>query len=199
MKYAYSLCAALLVALAVLTAPALTPTAEAGPAPVVVMETSMGQITIMLDQKNTPETVKNFLKYVDEGFYRGTVFHRVVDDRDMAIVQGGGYMYPLERKKTYAPIKNEAATSMKNKRGTIAMARTMAVDSATSQFFFNVRDNAAFDHVPGDQQRYGYAVFGRVIRGMDVVEKINKVATGRSGMMQDVPRKPVFIKKAYRK
>ncbi len=199
MKYAYSLCGALFLAALFLAAPTRNSTAHAGADPIVVMDTSLGQIVIMLDQKNAPETVKNFLRYVDEGFYRGTVFHRVVNNRDMAIVQGGGYMYPLQRKKTFAPIKNEASATLKNKRGAIAMARTTDIDSATSQFFFNVRDNAPFDHTNNTPQGYGYAVFGRVIRGMDVVDKISQVETGRSGMMHDVPQKPIFIRKAYRK
>ncbi|WP_147819799.1 peptidylprolyl isomerase [Salidesulfovibrio onnuriiensis] len=199
MKYVYSFCASLLVAVACLAAPLLDAPARAGADPVVVLETSMGQIVVMLDQKNAPESVKNFLKYVDTGFYRGTVFHRVIDNRDMGIVQGGGYMYPLERKRTFAPIKNEADNGLKNKRGTIAMARTNDIDSATSQFFFNVRDNTPFDHTGNDGQTFGYAVFGKVIRGLDVVDKICHVPTERSGMMQDVPSKPIFIKKAYRK
>lgn len=199
MRYCKGLCAALLMAGMLLAAPVFGGLALAGPAPIVVMETNMGQIVIMLDEKNAPITVKNFLQYVEEGFYRGTLFHRVIDNRDMAIVQGGGFEFPMQRKRTNMPIKNEAGMAGKNRRGTIAMARSTAVDSATSQFFFNVRDNIPFDHAGNDPQKYGYAVFGKVIRGMDVVDEISKVETGRSGMFHDVPKKPVFIKKAYRK
>jgi len=181
--------AALLVALWIVPA-------QAGPAPVVVLETTMGKIILMLDERNTPETVKNFLRYVDEGFYDGTIFHRVINSKDMAIVQGGGFEYPMKRKRTYAPIKNEALNAKSNDEGTVAMARSTAPDSATCQFFFNVQDNPVFNYKgPSDP---GYAVFGKVIRGMNVVKDIAKVKTGKKGMYQDVPREPVYIKKAYR-
>ncbi|WP_319582368.1 peptidylprolyl isomerase [uncultured Pseudodesulfovibrio sp.] len=186
--------------------------AQAGPNPVVVMETSMGRIMIMLSPKEAPLTVANFLKYVNAGFYDNTIFHRVINknkgDQSVAIVQGGGYTFPINLKRTlYPPIHNEAASAMLNLKGTIAMARASAPDSATSQFFFNVIDNPNFDYHQSSsmtgagsysqQTSVGYCAFGKVIRGMEVVEKISQVKTARAGLMEDVPVNPVFIKKAY--
>ncbi|AMK09787.1 peptidylprolyl isomerase [Pseudodesulfovibrio indicus] len=195
----------------------LAPTAQAGPNPVVVMETSMGRIMIMLYPADAPKTVANFLKYVEAGFYDNTIFHRVIrqrkrggeDDTAMNIVQGGGYTFPAKRKSPlYPPIPNEASTGLMNTKGTISMARTDVPDSATSEFFFNVEDNPPFDYrqsaaVVGagtfsSSVSAGYCAFGKVIRGMDVIEKISEVRTARSGLMQDVPVDPVFIKKAYK-
>lgn len=205
------------LALALVLMLPLAPKAQAGPNPVVVMETSMGRIMVMLYPADAPKTVANFLKYVDAGFYNNTVFHRVIrqtrrggdDDKAMNIVQGGGYTFPTNRKTPlYPPIVNEASTGLVNTKGTIAMARGNSPDSATCEFFFNVEDNPAFDFrrsatatgadAFSSNVSAGYCAFGKVIRGMDVLEKINQVRTARSGRMEDVPVNPVFIKKAYR-
>lgn len=182
------------------------PLEAGGPPPVVVIETTMGRIMIMLDPGKTPVTVKNFLMYVDAGFYDGTIFHRVVRQKGgMNVVQGGGFDYPLRRKRPAAPIVCESPSGLLNKKGTIAMARSANPDSATSEFFFNVTDNQALDYKGGASwgkaappDKMGYCAFGRVIRGMDVVEKILKVETGRVGRMDDVPVKPVYMTKVYR-
>lgn len=158
----------------------------------VVMTTSHGEITIELDAEKAPITVENFLAYVDEGFFDGTIFHRVIPG---FMVQGGGMTEDMIQKKGHAPIKNEADNGLKNLRGTLAMARTADVNSATSQFFINLKDNAFLDHGSRD---FGYAVFGRVIEGMDVVDAIAAVQTGNRGMHQDVPVEPVTIIKAVR-
>ena len=186
--------------------------AHAGPDPVVVMETSMGRIMIMLSSKDAPKTVANFLKYVNAGFYDNTIFHRVINEsrggQSVAVVQGGGYTFPINRKRPLLPpIPNEAATGLMNVKGTIAMARADAPDSATCEFFFNVIDNPNFDYRQTASQTgagsysqktsAGYCAFGKVIRGMDVIEKISQVKTARADRMEDVPVKPVFIKKAY--
>src|SRR3972149_3391924 len=141
--------------------------AQAG-SPMVVMKTSMGTIKIELDEAKAPVTVKNFLAYVDEGFYDGTIFHRVIDG---FMVQGGGFTADMTQKPTKPAIKNEAGNGLKNLRGTIVMARTSVVDSATAQFFINVVDNAFLDHRDETPGGFGYAVFGRVVEGMDVVDK----------------------------
>ncbi len=158
----------------------------------VVMTTSHGDITIDLDAEKAPITVENFLRYVDEGFFDGTVFHRVIPG---FMIQGGGMTEDMQEKKNHAPIKNEADNGLKNLRGTLAMARTADVNSATSQFFINLSDNAFLDHGARD---FGYAVFGRVAEGMDVVDAIAAVRTGNRGMHQDVPVEPVTIIKAVR-
>ena len=158
--------------------------------PVVSMKTSEGLIRIELWPDKAPETVKNFLQYVDEGFYNGTIFHRVIDH---FMIQGGGFTPDLKQKPTHAPSKNEASAELRNDRGTIAMARTMVVDSATAQFFINVVDNANLNHSNDSPAGFGYAVFGKVIEGMDVVDKIKSVATTNSGPFQNVPVKPVVI------
>ncbi len=139
----------------------------------VKVETSEGTIMLELDEAKAPATVANFLRYVDEGFYNGTIFHRVIKD---FMIQGGGFTTDLKRKETAEPIKNEADNGLLNERGTIAMARTQIVDSATSQFFINHKDNPFLDHKDRTARGYGYAVFGRVIGGMDVVDKIAAVA-----------------------
>ncbi|SPF51487.1 peptidyl-prolyl cis-trans isomerase precursor (PPIase) (Rotamase) [Syntrophobacter sp. SbD1] len=169
---------------------------NAGPAnPVVLMKTSLGQIKIELWPDKAPETVKNFLRYVDEGFYDGTIFHRVMGN---FMIQGGGFTQDMKQKPTNAPIKNEASAELKNDRGTIAMARTSAVDSATAQFFINVVDNASLNHSDNSDAGFGYAVFGKVVDGMDVVDKIKSVATTNSGPFKDVPAKPVVIESIKR-
>jgi peptidyl-prolyl cis-trans isomerase A (cyclophilin A) len=168
--------------------------AEADPAakkPVILMETSMGNIKIQLDSQKAPISVKNFLDYVKSGFYKGAIFHRVIPG---FMIQGGGFTADLQQKPTKAQIRNEAGNGLKNDRGTIAMARTMIVDSATAQFFINVADNAALNHRDDSMQGYGYAVFGKVIEGMDIVDRIAKVRTGMQKGMGDVPETSVVIK-----
>ncbi len=174
---------------------ALTAPAQAGkPAgenPVVAVKTSMGDLKIRLFQDKAPISVANFLSYVDDRFYDGTVFHRVIES---FMVQGGGFTADLAKKETKAPIKNEATNGLSNKMGTVAMARTNIVDSATSQFFINVADNTFLDHKNGTPRDYGYAVFGEVISGMDVVERIKAVKTGAKGAFSsDCPLEPVTI------
>lgn len=161
----------------------------------VVMETSEGNIRIELWPDKAPTTVKNFLQYVDEGFYSGTIFHRVIDG---FMIQGGGFTPDMQQKPTHAPIKNEATADLRNDRGTIAMARTGVVDSATAQFFINVQDNPNLNHRDETVRGFGYAVFGKVVEGMDVVDKIKKVPTSTVGMNQNVPVKPVIIQQVKR-
>ena len=160
---------------------------------VVILETSKGEIEIELDTDKAPITVENFLEYVDAGFFDDTIFHRVIPD---FMIQGGGFTADMSQKKTRAPIKNEADNGLKNDRGTLAMARTRDVNSATAQFFINLKDNDFLNHGGRD---FGYAVFGRVASGMEVVDAIAGVDTGRKGMHQNVPTEPVLIKKAKRK
>ena len=159
--------------------------------PVVVIETSMGDITVELDQGKAPKSVENFLAYVNDGFYDGTIFHRVISN---FMVQGGGFTADMEKKPTRDPIQNEADNGLKNRRGTLAMARTPEINSATAQFFINVKDNSFLDHKGTSAQDYGYAVFARVTEGMDVVDKIKDVKTGNVGPFQDVPTETVLIK-----
>ena len=156
------------------------------------METSMGTITLELDDAKAPETVANFVQYAKDGHYDGTIFHRVIDG---FMIQGGGFTKDMNQKTTREPIRNEAMNGLKNLRGTIAMARTMVVDSATSQFFINLVDNAFLDFQNPTPQGFGYAVFGRVTDGMDVVNQIAKVKTGFSGPHQNVPEVAIVIKK----
>jgi len=158
---------------------------------IVKLETSMGAIVIELDRQAAPVTVKNFLGYVEAGFYDGTIFHRVIPG---FMIQTGGFAKNLERKKTRNPIINEAKNGLSNKRGTIAMARTSDPNSATSQFFINHRDNAPLDYVAGRNQ--GYAVFGKVTEGMDVVDAIAAVKTTTRNGMDDVPVEPIVITSA---
>ena len=158
--------------------------------PVVLIAINKGDIRIELDAAKAPITTKNFLDYVSEGHYDGLVFHRVIAG---FMIQGGGMDVQMKEKKVKAPIKNEAANGLKNNLGTIAMARTNVVDSATSQFFINVKDNDFLNHRGASPEEYGYAVFGQVIEGMDVVQSIEKVKTGRIGYHDDVPVEPVVI------
>lgn len=160
--------------------------------PHVLITTTAGEIELELDDAKAPITVKNFLDYVDAGFYDGTVFHRVIPG---FMIQGGGMDAAMDEKSTRPAIKNEADNGLHNVRGTIAMARTQATDSATSQFFINHRDNPALDH---GARGFGYAVFGKVVRGLDVVDQIANVPTGNRGMHQNVPLKPVVIVSAKR-
>jgi cyclophilin family peptidyl-prolyl cis-trans isomerase len=159
----------------------------------VVLETSKGDITLELNQDDAPITVENFLRYVDEGFFDNTIFHRVIKN---FMIQGGGFTEDMTQKPTHDPIKNEAENGLKNERGTVAMARTGVVDSATSQFFINHADNEFLNNGPRD---FGYAVFGRVAEGMDVVDAIAGVKTGKHGPHSDVPTEPVIIRSARRK
>ncbi len=156
----------------------------------VVMETSLGSIKLELDGDKAPVTVSNFLSYVEDGFYDGTIFHRVIPD---FMIQGGGFEPGLKQKKTKAPIKNEAPNGLSNTRGSIAMARTSDLHSATAQFFINVEDNTGLD-----DRRSPYCVFGKVVEGMDVVDKIKAVATGRCGPHENVPAQDVKIVSARR-
>ncbi len=157
----------------------------------VLLSTSVGDIKVELYEDKAPETVKNFLGYVSDKFYDGTIFHRVIPD---FMIQGGGFDKDMHQKPTKAPVKNEAGNGVKNDTGTIAMARTNVVDSATAQFFINVKDNASLNHRDETQAGFGYAVFGKVGDGMDVVHKIEHVATTTKGMNQNVPMEPVVIK-----
>jgi peptidyl-prolyl cis-trans isomerase A (cyclophilin A) len=176
--------------------PKETPVPEAPKNPVVEMTTSMGTITIELFEKEAPLTVANFLKYTDEKFYDGTIFHRIIPT---FMIQGGGFEPGMKKKSTHAQIKNEASGGLKNDRGTLAMARTGIVDSATAQFFINVKDNAALDHRDTSQRGFGYCVFGKVIEGMDVVDKIKVVPTRALNVqVRDVPVKDVVIKTVRR-
>jgi len=165
-----------------------------GKAPMKVkLTTSMGPIVIQLDKEKAPISVDNFVKYVEAGTYNGTIFHRVIDG---FMVQGGGFTKDMQQKPTQAPIKNEANNGLKNDNYTVAMARTGVRDSATSQFFINVKDNAFLNYSGESPQGWGYAVFGKVVEGQDVVDKIKKVPTGNKGMYQNVPNEPVVIEKA---
>ncbi len=168
-----------------------SPPASAQDNPVVVMETSLGNITIELLQSDSPISVENFLGYVNDGFFEGTVFHRVMPG---FMIQGGGMNPDLTPKQTRPPIQNEARNGLTNARGTLSMARTPSIDSATSQFFISVADNArSLDHKSLDPAGYGYAVFGRVTDGMDVVDKIVAVPTQSQGPHDDVPLEPILI------
>ena len=156
------------------------------------IETSMGSITVELDDAKAPVTVKNFLDYAASGHYDGTIFHRVIDG---FMIQGGGFTKAMDQKPTKAPIKNEASNGLANKRGTIAMARTMVVDSATSQFFINLVDNDFLNFRAPTPQYFGYAVFGKVTSGMEVADAMAKVATRSVGPHQNVPVTPIGITK----
>lgn len=158
----------------------------------VLLDTSLGDIEIELDAEKAPISVNNFLSYVDSGFYNGVQFHRVIPG---FMVQTGGFTADLQQKETQAPIKNEADNGLHNLRGTLAMARTRDVNSATSQFFINLADNDFLDNGSRD---FGYAVFGKVVRGMEVVDQIAAVRTGNRGMHQNVPVEPVMIESAKR-
>jgi cyclophilin family peptidyl-prolyl cis-trans isomerase len=161
----------------------------------VALETDKGRIVLELYPDKAPATVKNFLAYVDEGFYNGTIFHRVIPN---FMIQGGGMSASMKEKTTKSPIKNEADNGLKNERGAIAMARTQVPDSATAQFFINTVDNEFLNFKNKTVQGWGYAVFGKVVEGMDVVDAIAKVKTGNRGGHQDVPADTVMIIKAER-
>ena len=156
------------------------------------IETNLGNIELELDEKKAPITVKNFAGYAKSGHYNDPIFHRVING---FMIQGGGFTADMNQKPTKEPIRNEAMNGLKNARGTIAMARTMVVDSATSQFFINLVDNSFLDFRNPSPQGFGYAVFGKVTKGMEVVDQIAKVRTGGRGMHQDVPVDAVVIKK----
>ena len=159
----------------------------------VKLTTSMGPITLELDSAKAPVSVENFAKYVDSGHYNGTIFHRVIDG---FMIQGGGFTKDMAQKPTQAPIKNEADNGLKNEKYTVAMARTPDPNSASSQFFINVKDNEFLNYKAPTMQGWGYAVFGKVVEGKDTVDKIAKVATGNTGPHQNVPTTPVVIEKA---
>ena len=178
----------LVATLSLMLSCAIAASAQAGNT-MVLMDTSMGKIKIELYAKEAPVSVKNFLDYVNKGFYGGTIFHRVING---FMIQGGGFTTDFQQKPTNAPIKNEAGNGLKNDRGTVAMARTGAPDSATSQFFINVVNNDGLNRPRPDG--FGYAVFGKVVDGMDVVDKIKAVKTGVKMGMPDVPETPVVIK-----
>lgn len=180
MKHLFALLSALLFSLA-----------AAAANPQVELKTSLGVIVLELDAARAPKTTENFLQYVKDGFYDGTIFHRVIDG---FMIQGGGMTPDMKEKPTRASIPNEAKNGLKNVTGSIAMARTRDPHSAAAQFFINVKDNAFLDY-PG-QDGWGYAVFGQVVRGLDVVQKIAKVPTGNAGFHQNVPLTPVVIESA---
>ncbi len=167
--------------------------AAASQTPAVKLETSMGDIILRLDAEKAPITVKNFLEYVKSGHYDGTIFHRVISD---FMIQGGGMTPDMKEKPTNNPITNEASNGLDNDKYTIAMARTSDPNSATAQFFINVKDNNFLNYTAPTPQGWGYAVFGKVIKGEETVEKIKGVNTGNKGMHQDVPSEPVIIIKA---
>lgn len=156
----------------------------------VKLETSHGDITLEFFPDEAPITVANFLQYVDEGYFDGTVFHRVIPN---FVIQGGGFTMDMEQKETREKIKNEADNGLNNERGTLSMARTSEVDSATAQFFVNLRDNTSLDH---SEANFGYAVFAKVVDGMDIVDEIAKTETATVGGHQDVPTEPIVVNKA---
>src|SRR5215470_11619517 len=176
--------------LAIILEEAVMADTQAGKNPVVTLSTSMGDVKIELYADKAPVTTQNFLDYVNEKFYDGLIFHRVIPG---FMIQGGGFDTAMKQKRTKAPIKNEATNGLKNKLGSIAMARTNVVDSATAQFFINVKDNEFLNHRNTSPDAYGYAVFGQVIEGLDVVQKIERVKTGSRGGHQDVPIEAVTI------
>ena len=155
-------------------------------------ETTLGDFTIELFDKEAPQTVANFSRYIEDGFFDGTIFHRVIPG---FVIQGGGFTEDMTQKRTQPPIKNEADNGLKNERGTLSMARTNDINSATSQFFVNLKDNESLDHRRGN---FGYAVFARVTEGMDVIDKIAAVGTGRRRGFEDVPVEPVIMKSVRR-
>ncbi len=162
----------------------------------VTLQTNLGNIVLELDEAKAPRTVANFLRYVDEGHFADTIFHRVIRD---FMIQGGGYTAKLDQKKTHEPVQNEAHNGLSNARGTIAMARTSDPNSATSQFFINVVDNArGLDAGAQASNPHGYCVFGKVVEGMDVADQIRAVPTDASGHMQDVPVEPIVIESIAR-
>ena len=167
--------------------------AGAQDAPRVALDTSMGRIVLELAPDRAPATVANFLQYTQDGFYDGTVFHRVIDG---FMIQGGGFGEDMKKKPTRDPVMNEADKGLRNERGTIAMARTQDPHSATAQFFINLVNNDFLDHKAKDTRGWGYTAFGRVVEGMAVVDQIKTVPTGNQGSFQNVPREPVIIRSA---
>ncbi len=163
--------------------------------PLITMETSMGKIRLELFPEKAPLTVASFLQYVDSQFYQNTIFHRVIPG---FMIQGGGFTEGMEQKETLPPVKNEADNGLSNNRGTLAMARTQVIDSATSQFFINLVDNDFLNHQDESVQGYGYCVFGHVIEGMEVVDQIANVPTGNVSYFQNVPEMNITILKVYR-
>ena len=157
---------------------------------VIEMKTTFGVITLELDAEKAPKTVENFVRYATEGFYDGTIFHRVIDN---FMIQGGGFDADMQQKETGEPVENEADNGLKNDRGTIAMARTMDPHSATAQFFLNVKDNDFLNHSGKNMQGWGYTVFGKVTAGDDVLDKIRTVETGNKSGHQDVPKDSIVI------
>ena len=175
-------------------APATCTAALKGTTPVKVkLTTSMGPIVIQLDKEKAPLSAENFVKYVESGHYNGTIFHRVIDN---FMIQGGGFSKDMSQKPTQAPIKNESTNGLKNDNYTVAMARTGVRDSATSQFFINVKDNDFLNYSGETPQGFGYAVFGKVVEGKEVVDKMKKVPTGNAAGHQNVPTTPIVIEKA---
>jgi peptidyl-prolyl cis-trans isomerase B (cyclophilin B) len=168
-------------------------TSQQGKNHMIKLHTNHGVITLKLDAEKAPVTVKNFEDYVSSGHYNGTIFHRVIDS---FMIQGGGFESGMRQKPVNAPIKNEAANGLTNDKYTIAMARTSDPQSATAQFFINTKDNGFLNYTAPNPQGYGYCVFGKVVEGMDVVDKINKVKTGNIGGHGDVPKEDVIITKA---
>ena len=188
------LLALLFIGLCVLPAHAATNShANKGKTTMVKLHTNLGDFTIQLDAEKAPNTVKNFLEYVNNGSYNNTIFHRVIDS---FMIQGGGFEPGMKQKPTLAPIQNEAANGLKNDKYTLAMARTGDPHSATAQFFINTKDNDFLNYTAANQQGYGYCVFAKVVEGMDVVDKISKVKTGNVGGHGDVPKEDVIITKA---
>ena len=156
----------------------------------IIMRTTFGDISLELDSERAPNTVANFIAYANDGFYNGTIFHRVIND---FMVQGGGFEVGMNEKTSGTPIENEADNGLKNDYGTIAMARTMDPHSATAQFFINIKDNDFLNHTAPNSQGWGYAVFGKVVVGMDVLDKIKAVTTGSAAGHQDVPLDDIII------
>ena len=169
--------------------------AETDTNPLVTIETSMGTIKAQLWADRAPQTVNNFLGYVDQGFYNGLIFHRVIDG---FMIQGGGFDANMQQKATDKPITNEASAELSNDRGTLAMARTSDINSATCQFFINLKDNDFLNHKSNSQEEFGYCAFGKVVEGLDVVDAIGKVKTGTVGHDDDVPIETVEIKSIRR-
>lgn len=166
---------------------------QAQAATLVKMQTNQGTVVLELDSQHAPKTVSNFLRYVQEGFYEGTIFHRVIDN---FMIQGGGLTKDFQHKQTHDPVPNEANNGLKNVRGTLVMARTSDPQSAAAQFFINVKDNDFLDYVAATPRGWGYAVFGKVVEGMEVVEKISKTETGSGGPFEkDVPKTAIVIEK----
>lgn len=185
----------MLFAALTVSAPAYaTPTMSNDNTVTVKLQTTLGAITLRLDRESAPNTTANFLEYVQEGFYNGTIFHRIIPG---FMAQGGGFTTDMAQKPTHAPIKNEANNGLKNTRGSIAMARTMDPNSATAQFFINFVNNDFLNYSAPTPQGWGYAVFGEVVDGMDIVDAMAKVPTGRGGPFpKDVPQTPIIIESA---